>query len=139
VTSEFDDESRDPFTSSVRFVSITRRSPIETSGDVPIAKAANGMLSRHGGAERRQVGRGERVEPGVASSGFGSWPAQGVQRGDAFAFEWSRRQCVEVAAVGGEADLVVAPEVAHALSHLTPPPLAPAVFGLFDPQAPEFN
>ena len=68
--------------------------------------------------EERQVGRGERVEPGVAASGFGSWPAQGVQCGDAFAFEWCRRQSVEVAAVGGDADLVVAPEVADALSHL---------------------
>jgi hypothetical protein len=139
VTSEFHDESRYAFTSSVGFVGVMRRSPVEASGNVSIAKAGDGMLSRHGGAKERQVTRGERVEPGVAPSGFGSWPAQGVQRGDAFAFEWSRGQCVEVAAVGGDADLVVAPEVADALSHLTPPPLAPAIWGFFDPQAPELN
>ncbi len=48
--------------------------------------------------------------------GCGAGPAQVVSRGNALAFDWCRCEGVKVAAVGGDADLVVTPEVGHTLN-----------------------
>ena len=69
----------------------------------------------------------------------GSGPAQGVESGDAFAFERRRCEGLQVAMVGAHADLEVAVQVADAFSHRTPPPLAPALSVGDEAQDPELN
>ena len=64
-------------------------------------------------------------------------PAQGIESGDAFAFERCRGQGVQVAAIGADTDLEVSPEVGDAFSHRTPPPLVPAGLVADDPYDPE--
>src|ERR671910_2586769 len=54
-----------------------------------------------------------------------SGPAQGAERGNTFAFEGRGGQGVEIAVVGGDANLVGAPQVDGTLSHRAPPPVAP--------------
>jgi hypothetical protein len=89
-------------------------------------------------ARNRKVVGTEGTEADVGAR-VGSGPAQGVEGGDAFAFEWGGGQGLQVAVVGTDAHLEVAPQVARALSHLTPPPLAPACVVGDEAQDPELT
>jgi len=66
--------------------------------------------------EEGQVGGVERAEAGDGAPTFGSGPAQGVECGDAFVFQWRSGHGLQVALVGGHADLEVAVQVADAFS-----------------------
>jgi hypothetical protein len=104
-------------------VAIKRWSSIEAGGDVRVAEARDVVLSGHGGSKERQVGRAQGTEAGGPSTTGRLGPAQGVEGGDAFAFQWCCRDGLQVALVGGDADLITTPQVAHPLAHETPPPL----------------
>ena len=66
------------------------------------------------------LGRGDRVEPGTAGAVDDATAAQCVQVGDGMADGPDRRECVEIAAIGGLADLEIAPQVADPLAHGNP-------------------
>ena len=85
------------------------------------------MLAGHSGAEQIEIGRVEGTETGDTPSVSGSSPAQGVQRDDTFAFQRGGGQRIEVAMIRRDPYLIVAPQVADALSPRAPPPLAPTL------------
>jgi len=111
----------------VGLVNVGGWSPVEAPGDVGVAEPAEGVLAGEDGSEQSQVGGVERVEAGDAAPAAGSWPAQGVEGGVAFAFQLGGSEGVAVAVIGRDPDLEAAPQIADALSHRTPPPLAPAL------------
>src|SRR5215211_6170233 len=108
-------------------VGIDGRSSVETGGEVGVAEPDDVVLPGQGCFEQGQVGGTEGTEAGDASPACGVGPAQGVESSDAFAFQWCCRDGVEVALVGGHADLEAAPQVADAFAHGTPPPRAGSV------------
>src|SRR5215211_2630291 len=119
------------------FVPVEGWSTVEAGGDVAVAEPDDGVLAGQGGTEQSQVGRIQGAEPGDGAPVVDARPAQGVQRGDAFALKWGRSEGLQIALVGADADLEASPQVADALSHLTPPPLAPALGVGDDAQNPE--
>src|SRR5215207_10412147 len=84
------------------------------------------MFTGERGSEQGEVSCVEWVEACVASPVVGDWPAQGIECGDAFAFQWGGSERVEVAVVGRDPDLEVAPQITDPFAHWAPPPLAPA-------------
>jgi hypothetical protein len=87
VAAEFDDETGDAFASSVGLVTAGGPASVEPVGDVGVAEAADGVLAREGRSEHGEVVGVEGTEAGVTAPAGGSGPAQGVERGDAFAFQ----------------------------------------------------
>src|SRR6266545_4978924 len=99
------------------FVAVDWWSSVETTGDVGVAEPADGVFTGHRCSEQSKVGGVEGTEAGHVASLLGCRPAQGVKRGDAFAFQGGGGQGIEVTVVGRDADLIVAPQVAHTFSH----------------------
>lgn len=64
------------------------------------------------------------VETGAAFAIVGMAPAQGIQVGDGFAFEFGLCHVFEVALIGLQADFGVAIQIGNALAHGRPPQLA---------------
>jgi hypothetical protein len=117
----------DPELAQTRGPPATPAAPLpaaSASSSRPAARASHHLMARS--PEQGQVGGAEGTEAGVAAPAVGSRPAQGIERGDTFAFQGRGGQGVEVAVVGRDPHLVGAPQVAHARSHGAPPPLAPA-------------
>ncbi len=139
VAAELDDQSGDPLASPVGLVAVGGWPPVEAVGDVDVAEALDGVFAGHRGSEQGQVGGVGRVEAGVSAPVVGSGPAQGVEGGDAFAFQGGSGEGVQVAVIGRDASLVVAPQVADPFSHRAPPPLAPALVVGDEPQDLELN
>jgi hypothetical protein len=51
VASEFDDETGDPFASSVGFVGVVGRTAVEPSSEVAVFEAVDGVLAGENGPE----------------------------------------------------------------------------------------
>ena len=69
------------------------------------------MLTGEHGTEQREIRPVDGMEAAVATAVVCGWPAQGIERGDAFALKWGCCERVQVAVVGGDADLEVAPQI----------------------------
>jgi hypothetical protein len=139
VASEFVDEPGDPCTASTLFVSVRGGAGVEVVNEVVVAEADDGVASGQHGSEEGLVGGLEGVEAGQVASVSVPAPAQGAERGDAFAIGLRGGESFEVAPVGPDAHLEVPPHVGYALVHRAPPPLAPAVVVGEDAQHPELN
>jgi hypothetical protein len=106
VAPEFRDETGDALASSMGLLEAVRRSGIEARGDVVVAEPDDGVLAGEHRSEQREIGPADGVEAGGVTPAVGSWPAQGIEGGDAFTVVGGRGEGVEVAAVGAGPDFL---------------------------------
>src|SRR5437879_4491132 len=120
VAAERGEQAGDAGTAAASLLSGARRLGVEAPGEVGVAEADDRVLAGERGAVEGELLAVEGVEPRVASSPVCDRPGVPVEHGDAVAGLAAGGEGVQVALVGGAADLVVAAQVGDAFAHRAP-------------------